>query len=378
LRGIFAEQYQLSFVPETEIRTRTVTRTGTTTNTDPVTGEVTVDTYEYEDEEEYEWHILNVSLVSRPFSQVISPRMNADQSAHFEVLMQSKGGRQYVDNPFDFNWLPYVTSYYGYRIHPISGDKDYHKGVDIGIAAGTEIHAGFDGIVVTASYDGGYGNYVVIENEDGVQAKYAHCQTLSVSAGQTVAQGDVIATVGSTGNSTGAHLHLEVVKGGQYLNPIYFAVTGDDGSDRIPPGSPGGVIIPDYSGEPVGDGTFAAMRAEAERWIGMAYVWGGSSPSTGFDCSGYVSWIINQSGAGSVGRQTAQGLYNLCTPVSLADAEPGDLIFLQRTYSAPNPVTHVALYLGGGIVIHAGDPIGYANVNSSFWQQHFYAAGRLP
>lgn len=378
LQDIFNSQYQLEFVPEVEIRTRTETRTDTWTDDE---GNTHSDTYEVE--VEYEWHIFNVNLTSRSFYTVIMPRMNTDQRQHFEILMQSKGNRQYVGNPFDFNWLPYVSSYYGYRVHPISGEKNYHKGIDIAVSSGTEIRAGFDGVVTDAGYDaGGYGNYVVIEmqkeNGDVIEAKYAHCNSLLVTVGQSVSEGDVIATVGSTGNSTGPHLHLEVVKNGEYLNPAYFAVTGDDGSSRISPGSPGGVAIPDYSGEPMGDGSYAALLAEAERWIGMPYVFGGSSPSTSFDCSGYLCWIINQSGAGNVGWTTAQGLFNLCTPVALENAMPGDLLFFHSTYSTANTVTHCALYIGNGQFLHAGDPIGYGNLNSNYWQQHFYAVGRLP
>jgi len=90
-----------------------------------------------------------------------------------------------------------------------------------------------------------------------------------------------------------------------------------------------------------------------------------------------VSWVINHSGW-NVGRRGAQGLYNLCTPVSAAEAKPGDLIFFTKTYSAPNPVSHVGIYVGNGQMIHCGDPISYANINSRYWQQHFYSFGRLP
>ena len=107
-------------------------------------------------------------------------------------------------------------------------------------------------------------------------------------------------------------------------------------------------------------------------------VWGGSSPSTSFDCSGYVSWVINQSGVGSVGRQAAAGLYNLCTPISKANAQPGDLVFFTRTYSTTSTITHVGIYVGDGKFIHCGDPISYANLNSTYWTEHYYAMGRLP
>ena len=103
-----------------------------------------------------------------------------------------------------------------------------------------------------------------------------------------------------------------------------------------------------------------------------------ASPSTSFDCSGYVSWVINHSGVGNVGRQTAQGLYNLCTPVSKENMQPGDLIFFTGTYSTANPVTHVGIYIGDGKMIHCGDPISYANINTSYWSAKFYSGGRLP
>ena len=132
----------------------------------------------------------------------------------------------------------------------------------------------------------------------------------------------------------------------------------------------------DIPPEALEDETFAAMISEAEKYLGYPYVWGGSSPSTSFDCSGFVSWVINHSGW-SVGRQTAQGLYNLCTPVSSAQAKPGDLIYFVGTYDTAG-VSHVGIYVGGGMMIHCGDPISYANINTSYWQSHYFSFGRLP
>ena len=127
------------------------------------------------------------------------------------------------------------------------------------------------------------------------------------------------------------------------------------------------------------DEVFAKMVAEAEKYLGYPYVWGGSSPSTAFDCSGFVSWVINHSGW-NYGRLGAQGLCNVCTPVSPANARPGDLVFFKYTYNAPNPdgVTHCGIYVGNGMMIHCGSPISYANLNTSYWQAHFYCYGRLP
>ena len=122
------------------------------------------------------------------------------------------------------------------------------------------------------------------------------------------------------------------------------------------------------------DETFAAILTEAEKYLGYPYVWGGSSPATSFDCSGFVSWVINHSGW-NVGRLGAQGLYNICTPTS--SPSPGDLVFFVGTYDTAG-VSHCGIYVGDGMMIHCGDPISYANLNTSYWQSHFYAYGRLP
>ena len=135
----------------------------------------------------------------------------------------------------------------------------------------------------------------------------------------------------------------------------------------------------DVPPEALEDETFAAMLAEAEKYLGYPYVWGGSSPATSFDCSGFVSWVINHSGW-DVGRLGAKALCNLCTPVSPANARPGDLVFFINTYDAPDPSapTHCGIYVGNNMMIHCGNPISYANLNSSYWQNHFYCYGRLP
>ena len=132
----------------------------------------------------------------------------------------------------------------------------------------------------------------------------------------------------------------------------------------------------DIPPEALKDDKFAAMMEEATKYIGYPYVWGGSSPSTSFDCSGYISWVLNHSGW-NVGRQTAQGLYNLCTPVSTAQVKPGDLVFFKGTYDTPG-VSHCGIYVGNSIMLHCGDPISYTNLNSKYWQEHFYSYGRLP
>lgn len=145
-------------------------------------------------------------------------------------------------------------------------------------------------------------------------------------------------------------------------------------------GTPGGGEYTDYEIPPeaLSDERFAAMIAEAEKYLGYPYVWGGSSPSTSFDCSGFVCWVINHSGVGSVGRTTAQGIFNHTTPIAPSEAKPGDIIFFTGTYDSGSAVSHVGIYAGNGMMIHCGNPISYASVNTPYWQSHFYSYSRLP
>lgn len=151
-------------------------------------------------------------------------------------------------------------------------------------------------------------------------------------------------------------------------------------SESIPSGGAAGGMQPDSGipDEALSDVQFANMIREAEKFLGYPYVWGGSSPQTSFDCSGFVSWVVNNCGNGwNVGRQTAEGLRGCCTYVSPADAKPGDLIFFQGTYDTAG-ASHVGIYVGNNRMIHCGNPVQYANTNTAYWQQHFLSFGRLP
>ncbi len=202
LDALFQKQYDLQLIEQTEIR-------------------------EDSDGNEYEWRILNVILTVTLMEQITIPEMTAaDTRYKYDVYQQTYGNRQNYGNPFLFCWLSYVSSPYGYRLNPFTGEKELHNGIDIAVSAGTPIHAVHDGKVVSAGDAGDYGLCVVIEDERGYQSRYAHCQSLSVTAGQEIQKGEEIATVGSTGNSTGPHLHLEVSYQGQRLNPFYFVDNG--------------------------------------------------------------------------------------------------------------------------------------------------------
>ena len=125
------------------------------------------------------------------------------------------------------------------------------------------------------------------------------------------------------------------------------------------------------------DEKFANMIQEAEKYLGMSYVWGGSSPDTGFDCSGFVSWVLNHCGnSWDVGRMTANGLMGCCDIIPASEAKPGDLIFFKGTYDTAG-ASHVGIYVGNGMMIHCGNPISYASVETSYWRSHFYCYGRI-
>ena len=130
-------------------------------------------------------------------------------------------------------------------------------------------------------------------------------------------------------------------------------------------------------GEAFNDATFAQLMQEATKYIGFPYQWGGSTPETSFDCSGFVCWVYTHSGVHNLPRTTAQQIYNQCTPVSKDEVKPGDLVFFTGTYQSSKPVTHIGIYVGDNQMLHCGDPIGYANLGNSYWVKHFYGFGKL-
>ena len=240
MQSIFDAQYEIILTETIEIRTRTETRTGT----DPTTG----DTYTYEVEVQYEWRILNITLLNFGLDSVARGMLSGDDLDRYDILQETQGNRPEL----------------------------------------------FGGVSV------GYGS-------DG---------------------------------------------------------SGESGIDYQVPA------------EALTDPEFAAMLEEAEKYLGTPYVWGGSSPETGFDCSGYVCWVLNQSGW-DVGRTTANGLWQQSAKVSEHEAKPGDLVFFQGTYDTPG-ASHVGLYVGDGMMISAGDPIKYSNIHSSYWDKHLLGFGRIP
>ena len=331
--------------------------------------------------------ILNIDLIVTSITAMAKSDFTGEKAERYNLYMQTYGNRQTFSNPFEGStyekWLSYLSSGYGYRVNTIievddegnetkKYEKELHRGIDIAVPVGTEIKSIQNGVVKIATYSESFGYYVVIEEEKrGYITKYAHCDELLVSVGDEVKKGDLIALSGDTGKSTGAHLHLETMHYDEYLNPLYFIDNGMYGELS------NDIEYPDNPGNAMGLSDYEKLIQEAEKYLGYPYVWGGSRPETSFDCSGYVCWVYTNSGVYDLPRTTAQGIYNQCTPVSKENAQPGDLIFFTGTYSTSNPVTHIGIYVGNGKMLHCGDPIGYANINTSYWQSHFYSFGRL-
>ena len=258
IKELFKQQYLLKVWETIEIRTRMETRVGVRPTIDAF-GNISMETYTYQEEVEYEYKILNVLLKNKGFDTIARKNMNRKQTGRYDAYNLTYGNRPEL------------------------------------FGAGSP------------TYSGG--------------------------------------TTGSIGTGGGA--------------------AGSGGFKY------------DIPSEALSDEKFARMIEEAEKYLGMPYVWGGSSPSTSFDCSGFVCWVINNSGNGwSVGRTTANGLRGKCSYVSPADAQPGDLIFFEKTYNTVG-ASHVGIYVGNGMMIHCGDPISYTSINSTYWQSHFLGFGRI-
>ena len=354
----------------------------------------------------YQFWILTVRLEPRSLSDVLRSRMTVYEQMHFDVLNITGNGRQVLGNPFDFNWLPFITSHYGYRIHPITGGKEFHWGIDIGRPTGTPIFATHTGVITQVQFsDTGYGNMLRLRGEGSDEVIYytlfAHLDEILVTNGQEIEQGDLIATVGNTGASTGPHLHLEVIRPQQqvtvngasitlsamHLNPLFAVITWTDEESneafRPVPGEGGTSqarppFIPEIPPEAMSDERFAAILAVGSRLLTLPYVWGAAGPNS-FDCSGLIHYIFTNANIGwTHGRTTAQGYFNMSTPVTAANAQPGDLVFFTGTHSGAF-ITHVGIYVGNNNMLHiGGNPAGveFVSLNNPFWQRHFHAFAR--
>lgn len=197
---LFLEQYKLEFQEIIEIRTNTL-------------DDGTIETYEYK--------TLITKLTTKPLEDIVLSKMNEEQKEQYHIFKDTQGLHQYYSAPLE-NWQSKITSHFGYRTHPITGKRDFHKGLDMAAPLGTPIKSISTGKVIAAGFTNIRGNYVTIQDATGEKTEYFHCESLKVKTGQQVKAGEEIATVGSTGNSTGTHLHLEIIRKGTNLNPLFL------------------------------------------------------------------------------------------------------------------------------------------------------------
>ncbi len=220
IQEMFDEMYSLTFTPSEETRTRIVT----TVTHGSMPGEDIITT----EEEEYTVTIMTVKLRTKPLEDIVNERLigNDEAVALYTAYGDTHGALQRFWSPVQLDWMSRISCYYGYRVHPISGENQFHRGLDIAIPEGTELYASMDGTVLYARYDDSYGNYIVLQDDRGYSVRYAHMSSLSVSEGQIVTHGDLVGYSGNTGGSTGPHLHLECTYGSDYYNPIFYFVNG--------------------------------------------------------------------------------------------------------------------------------------------------------
>ena len=294
IQELFDAMYSLTTEEVEETRTRTVTKTGTRIVTNP-DGTTRTEEYEYEEEEEYTVTILRVTLTVTPLESIVAGRMDSEQTEIFGAYTETKGGLQVFASPVDYYWYYYISSYYGYRKNPNTGAEELHRGVDIAVPTGTFVYAAHDGTVTEATYDSYYGNYVVITDSKGYTTKYAHMDSLNVSAGQSVKKGDNIGKSGNTGSSTGSHLHIECLYNGEYYNPLFYFEAGEQTIYGETTGGTGGGTSNVIPPESYDDVTVQTLMREANRYLGMPYTFGGTAPAS-FDCSGFVCWVFSNSG----------------------------------------------------------------------------------
>ncbi len=294
-----------------------------------------------------------VTLTSGDLESIVNGRMDEDEKMLYDVYQETRGNRVFFGKPVDCNWYHNIVGNYGYRYDYSSGRVKDSDQMTISVPERTEILSPINGTVKSVS-----GGTITLEEDHGYIIKVIGCNNISVSAGETVENGQKIAKVGSDSSFS-----LEFIYKGTNLNPYFYFEVGTRELESF--------------GEATG--ACAALIAEAKTHLGTPYVWGGYSPS-GFDCSGFVSYCLTKSGALNTGHLTAAGLINRCRIISKAELRPGDLVFFQGTYETAPP-SHVGIYIGSGVYgtntfIHCGDPCKYGDLSSSYWVQHWYKAGR--
>lgn len=299
-------------------------------------------------------NVTTVKLKSKDLETIVNAQMTPQEKEIYDVYQMTHGNRRFFGTPVEYNWHENILGNYGYRYEYVGNKVVSADDMLLSFPEGIKVMSVMDGTVKAVS-----GNSVSLENEYGYVIKLTGLKNIRVSAGQEVETGDRIGSVSSE-----QKLVISFTYRGVTFNPYFYMDTGT-----------AVIAAPGIASEKA-----AALIAEARKYLGTPYVWGGYSPS-GFDCSGYVSYCLTHSGVRNTGHLTCSGLLPLCTRISKSQLQPGDLVFFEGTYETTGP-SHVGIYIGSGTYgtgtfIHCGDPCQYGNLNSSYFTAHWMTGGRI-
>ena len=294
----------------------------------------------------------------------------------------AKGSFTFMRTPVTEDWKLDVIKKFGYSINPDTNQKEYYNAMDITLEDG-KVYAVVDGTVYFGSDE--FGQYLEILTYAGNKVRYSNLTSFTVLEGQEVKAGDEISSLANT-TTVDSFLRLQLIdKENNFLDPYFYLISNTDklsdayivdfSQNNGYNNNPNYDFPSDVDFESYEDWVKALLE-EAKKHLGKRYVFGSNGPNT-FDCSSFVTWTFTHSGVKNMPRTTAQGIYNSTERISKEELRPGDIVFFTGTYDAGRPVTHVGIYVGDGTMIHAGDPVQYANLNSNYWKNHYYGAGRV-
>ncbi len=379
IKRVFEEKYTLSREVVNEPYTTTTSYTDANGNTHTSTTT-------------HDWYVLITTLKAKDLEDEYLVNLTEKEKEVYYITLDTKGNFTNFPSPIRADWSPLLTSPFGYRIHPIRKELHIHTGMDIGSPQGTDLRSIFEGTVVKTGFDDdGYGNYIIVEDKNGYRILYGHCNSLVKNEGDKVIQEEVIAKMGSTGMSTGSHLHIEITDDkGNLLNPYFYlsskftdvadvtenkpdvkdTVISEKEKDKEIIIAPTGTLAKDLSNEE------SALFKEINKHLGKPYEFGATGPDK-FDCASFVCYSYTHSGYFDTGSVSAQGLYDLSRPVEKEDLRIGDLIFFTKTYDSGTTVSHVGIYAGENFMVHAGDPVKFSKFDTDYFKEHFYGFGRI-
>lgn len=359
IENLFKKIYKLERIPRTEVR--------------------------YSGETSYTVEILKTVLKTKPLEDVIDSEfgvLGVKEKISYRMFYGAKGSFTFMRTPVTEDWKLDVIKKFGYSINPDTNQKEYYNAMDITVEDG-KVYAVVDGTVYFGSDE--FGQYLEILTYAGNKVRYSNLTSFTVLEGQEVKAGDEISSLANT-TTVDSFLRLQLIdKENNFLDPYFYLISNTDklsdayivdfSQNNGYNNNPNYDFPSDVDFESYEDWVKALLE-EAKKHLGKRYVFGSNGPNT-FDCSSFVTWTFTHSGVKNMPRTTAQGIYNSTERISKEELRPGDIVFFTGTYDAGRPVTHVGIYVGDGTMIHAGDPVQYANLNSNYWKNHYYGAGRV-